>query len=388
MKIIKKSVAVGLGALMVGSALCGCTQATIFGSYPNDYSWSYKDDTTTLSIGTYIFYNYMAFYDASTRVENGTGDFLDQKLTDDDGKEWIARDYIENAADEDCRYHMYINKLFNDMGLELTAEEITTYKANADSVWSSAQTSMEAYGVSKDSFVAAYSENGVKLEKIFKAMYQEGGEKAVPVEELKSYYTENYVNYSYFSVPLYTSTTDEEGNYTSEKMSDDEAKAIKTNLQKYTDDINGGTSYADEIKVYMEDYELESDPSYTATNILENAGLPEDVQTALEGMKDKEAKYIVVGEDGDSPMCYLIYRGDIQAEATNIDTDTDLQYSILANMKNEEFQDDMMAKAKEYKCEINTEAIAKYPCDMFITEPATEASTESEVVAEGEVTAE
>lgn len=388
MKIIKKSVALGLGALMVGSALCGCTQATVFGSYPNDYSWSYKDDTTTLSIGSYIFYSYMAFYDASTRVENGTGDFLDQKLTDDDGKEWVARDYIENAADEDCRYHMYISKVFNDMGLELTAEEITAYEANAESVWSSASVSMEAYGVSKESFVASYAENGVKLEKIFKAMYQEGGEKAVPVEDLKSYYTENYVNYSYFSVPLYNSTTDEEGNYLSEKMSDDEIKAIKTDLQKYTDDINGGTDYADAIKVYMEDYELESDPSYTATNILDEAGLPEDVQTTLEGMKDGEAKYIVIGEDGESPMCYLIYRGDIKAEAENIDTNEDLQYSILANMKSEEFQSDMMAKAKEYKCEVNTEAISKYPCDMFITEPATEASTESEVVAEGEVTAE
>lgn len=382
MKIIKKSVAVALGTLMVGSALSGCTQATVFGNYLNDYSWSYKDDTTTLSIGSYIFYNYMAFYDASTRVENGTGDFLDQKLTDDDEKEWVARDYIENAVDEDCKYHLYINKVFNDMGLELTDEEIATYKANADSVWTSAKTSMEAYGISKDSFVTAYSETGVKLEAIFKAMYQEGGEKAVSVDELKKYYTENYVNYSYFSVPLYNTTTDDEGNSVSEKLSDDEIKAVKTNLQKYVDDINGGTPYTDEIAVYMEDYEVESDPTMTATNILDQSGLPEDVQTALEGMKDNEAKYIVVGEDGDLPLCYLIYRGDIQTEATNLDTDEDLKYATLANMKNEEFQEDMQTAAKEYKCEINTAAIEKYPCDMFITEPATEASTEAETTAE------
>ena len=54
MKIIKKSVAVAMGALMVGSALSGCIQATVFGSYPNDYSWSYKDETSTLSIGSQI----------------------------------------------------------------------------------------------------------------------------------------------------------------------------------------------------------------------------------------------------------------------------------------------------------------------------------------------
>lgn len=381
MKIIKKSVAVGLGTLMVGSALCGCTQATIFGSYPNDYSWSYKDNTSTLSIGTYIFYNYMAFYDASTRVKNGTGDFLDQKLKDDDEKEWVARDYIKSIVDEDCKYHLYTNKVFNDMGLKLTNQQVAEYKANADSVWTNAKASLESYGISKDSFVSAYTENGAKLETIFKAIYQEGGEKEVSVDELKKYYTENYVNYSYFSVPLYTSSKDDDGNSVEEKMSDKEIKAVKNNLQKYVDAINSGTSYSDEIKVYMKDYKVESDPSYTATNILEKAGLPEDVQTALEGMKDNEAKYIVVGEDGKSPLCYLIYRGDIQSEAKNLDTDEDLKYATLSNMKSEEFQDDMMAAAKEYKCEINTDAIEKYPCDMFITEPATEPSTEAETTA-------
>lgn len=382
MKIIKKSVAIGLGALMIGSSLCGCTQATIFGSYPNDYSWSYKDDTSTLSIGSYIFYNYMAFYDASMRVENGTGDFLDQKLKDDDEKEWVAKDYIKNTAEENCKYHLYTNKVFDDMGLKLTEAQITEYKANADSLWPNVKASMEEYGVSKDSFVAAYSENGVKLDAIFRATYGEGGKKEVTLDELKKYYTENYVNYSYISIPLYSSSTDEDGQSVDKKMSDKEIKDIKNNLKKYSDSINAGTPYEDEIKLYMTEYNLESDPTITATNILKDSGLPEDIQKALEDMKDKEAKYIVVGEDGDSPMAYLIYRGDIQAEAKNLETNADINYATLSNMKSEEFKDEMLTAAKEYKCEVNTAAIEKYPCEMFITEPATEASTDAEVTAE------
>ena len=382
MKIIKKSVAIGLGALMVGSSLCGCTQATIFGSYPNDYSWSYKDDSSTLSIGGYIFYNYMSFYDASMRVENGTGDFLDQKLKDDDEKEWVARDYIKNTTEENCKYHLYTNKVFNDMGLKLTAAQITEAEANADSVWPSVKASMEQYGVSKDSFVAAYSENGVKLDAIFRATYGEGGTKEVTLDELKKYYTENYVNYSYFSIPLYSSSNDEEGNPVSEKMSDKEIQDIKNNLKKYSDAINAGTSYEDEIKLYMTEYNVESDPTITATNILKNSGLPEDIQKALEGMKDKEAKYIVVGEDGDSPMAYLIYRGDIQAEAKNLDTNEDIKYATLSIMKSDEFKDSMLDAAKKHKCEVNTAAIEKYPFEMFITEPSTEAATNAEITAE------
>ena len=82
MKIFGKAVAVALGALMVGSAMSGCTQAAVFGNYPNDWSWSYKDDTSTMTIGEYIYYNYSAYYNASNKVEKGTGDFLDQKLND------------------------------------------------------------------------------------------------------------------------------------------------------------------------------------------------------------------------------------------------------------------------------------------------------------------
>lgn len=376
MKIIKKSVAVAMGALMVGSALSGCIQATVFGSYPNDYSWSYKDETSTLSIGSYIFYNYMAFFDASSRVENGTGDFLDQKLKDDDEKEWTAREYIKTTADESCKFHMYTNKLFKDLGLKLTPQQVTEYQTNADSMWTNVKPTMEQYGVSKESFVASYSESGVKLEAIFKAMYQEGGKKEVTLEELKKYYTDNYVNYSYLSMPLYTSTNDEEGNPVSTKMSADEIKAVKNNFQKYKDAINSGTSYEDEVKVYMADYKVESDPTMTSTNILEQSALPEDIQKALKGMKDKEATYIVVGEDGEAPMCYLVYRGDIQTEAKNLETNEDIKYATLSNMKSEEFQKDMKEAAKKYKCEVNTAAIEKYPCEMFITEPATEATTE------------
>ena len=56
----------------------------------------------------------MAFFDASSRVENGTGDFLDQKLKDDDEKEWVARDYIKNTTEENCKYLPIYTGLSND----------------------------------------------------------------------------------------------------------------------------------------------------------------------------------------------------------------------------------------------------------------------------------
>lgn len=377
MKIIKKSAAVALCALMAGSALTGCTQATVFGQYPNDYSWSYKDETSTLPIGAYILYEYMAFSEASTKLNNATGDFLGQTLKNDDGKDMIAIDYIATTTDESCKHYLYVNKLFKDMGLKLTPQEIAEYKANTDSTWTSISTSLESFGVSKDSFVKAYGETNAKIQVIFKALYTEGGEKEVTLDELKKHYTENYVNYSYFSVPLYTETPDEEGNVATAKLSADDIKAVKADLQKYADDIKAGKTYDDAVNAYMADYSIEADPTMTATNILKNSALPEDVITALESMKDKEAKYIVVGEDGEAPICYFVYRGDIQNEAKNLETNENIKLAVISEMKNEEFKKDMLEGARAHKCQINSEALDKYTPYMFVTEPVTEPATEA-----------
>ena len=385
MKIFGKAVAVALGALMVGSAMSGCTQATVFGNYLQDLSWSYKDDTSTMTIGDYIYYNYSAYYTASNKVENGTGDFLDQKLKDDDGKEMTAREFIAQTSDEACKHFLYVNKTFKDMKLKLTSDEIASYKANADQNWTYGRKTFEAYGISKDSFIEAGYENPAKLEAIFKGLYQEGGKKEVSLDELKKYYESEYVNYNYISIPLYETTTDDEGKSSSEKKSSDEVKKIKANLDKYVKAINDGTSYADEVKVYMKDYETETDPTVSATSILKNAGLGEEIEKAFSEMKDGNAKYITVGEDGDSPMAYLLYRGNIKDESKKLGSDESLRYSTLVNMKSEEFQKDVKAAVKNYKCEINKEAVEKYPSTMFITEPPTEAATSDEISADAEV---
>lgn len=378
MKVFKKALAVSLGALMAGTAMSGCVQATVFGNYLQDLSWSYKDSKSTMSIGEYIYYQYSAFYSASQMVENGTGDFLDQKLKDDDGNEMTARKYIEKTTDEACKNFLYVNKTFDDMGLKLTSDEIASYEASADQQWAYAMETFESYGISKESFTDAGYENAAKLEAIFKALYQDGGKKEVSIDELTKYYEENYVNYNYITVALYDTTTDTEGNTTNTKKSDDDIKSIKANLDKYANAINGGASYSDEVEIYMEDYGVESDPTISATAILENSGLGEELIDAFNGMKDGEAKYVVVGEDGDTPTAYLLYRGDIKEQSKRLESDSELKYSTLVNMKSEEFQDDVKEQAQNYKCEINWTATEKYPMTIFITEPATEVATTTE----------
>lgn len=374
MKISSKITAVALSAVMVGSALCGCAQATVFGSYPQDLSWSYKDDVSTMKIGEYIYYSYNSYYSASNMVENSNGNFMDQKVKDDDGKEMTAEEYIKKNTEMACKNYLYVNKMFNDMKLSLTADEITGYKANADYYWTSAKSELESYGVSKESFVSAGYENSVKLEAIFKALYQEGGKKEVKLADLQKYYEENYTDYSYISMPLYDSTTDEKTSETKNtKKSDDDVKKIKANFDKYAKAINDGTAYADEAKVYMEDYKVESDPSVSNTEILKDSSLGDEIKKSLEKLKEGTAEYVVVGEDGETPMIYLVYKGKIKDKSAGLKDNESTRYMALVNMKSEEFQKDMKAGAEKYTCEVNQNAIDKYPATMFIVETETEA---------------
>ena len=59
-------------------------------------------------------------------------------------------------------------------------------------------------------------------------MYGEGGELAIPEEELKTYYTDNYYSYEFFYAPL--SKSNEDG--TSTDLSDDEKAELKKHLRE------------------------------------------------------------------------------------------------------------------------------------------------------------
>lgn len=69
----------------------------------------------------------------------------------------------------------------------------------------------EKYGVSLDSFAYCTTLYNTKYEALFKAVYGKGGSKEVSDADLTKYFKENYTDYSYLPVNLYTSTKDEAG---------------------------------------------------------------------------------------------------------------------------------------------------------------------------------
>lgn len=359
MKSLKRSFALFL-ALAITLLAAGCSG--------QDMTWSYKDDQTTLSIGTYIFYNMNAYQGAAQKVKDSNGDFLSEEIEDEDGTKMTAREYINKQADLSCKNYLNVEKKFKEMELSLTETETEAAKQNALSNWSYYKQSFEGYGISQESYLNAASMVPAKYEKIFKALYGKGGEKEVPVADLTPYFLKHYTSYKHIAVPLYTSESNAQGTSTSTAISEKEVEKIKKDLDTYANAVNKDKkSFEDQIKAYMKAYSIEEDPTVKGTAPLEDTNMPEELTKAYNALKEGESKVIKVGEEANSSVYYFIYKAPIADEKEAFAKDETKQFEVLAKMKSEEYNDEMDKQAKSIKCEINQPAVDKYKADMFIT---------------------
>lgn len=368
MKIVKKAIAAALAAGIIATAT-GCA----------DTSWSYKDDKTTLSIGTYIYYMAGAYsyaqseaqsaVEVTTDAEGATeateaADVMNAKITGDDDEEITGKDYILNTAEQSCKTLIYTLEKFDELGLTLSDTQQTQIDTLASQGWIYYGSAYEKLGVSEESYKLAYAEFSTKYEAVFKALYGEGGEKEVTDDQLKEYYTSTYVDYSYIPINLYKTveSTDESSDSTStttEALSDDEIKKIQETFDGYKDQLDKGEKTFDEIdKAFMEYQSLETSTAKSAQEILDNSATAADIISAVKELENKHATVITVGE-GNTAIMYLVYRGDINDKTSNLD-DESTSYSVLANMKKDEYNDYMDEQADKLDVQTNDAALGQY----------------------------
>ena len=366
MKIVKKAVAAALAAGMIMTAAAGCA----------DTSWSYKDDKNTLAIGTYIYYMTGAYsyaqqtaqadVEVTTDAEGVTQpteavDVMSAKIKDQDDKEVTGKDYMLKTAEQSSKTLLYTFKKFDELGLKLTETQQTQIDSLASQGWIYSGSSYEKLGVSESSYKLAYAEFSTKYEAVFKALYSKGGEKEVSDEELKKYYTTEYVDYSYIPINLYKTVeaTDDTSSTTTEALSEDEIKKIQSTFDGYANQLNKGEKTFDEIdKAFMEYQSLDASTAVSNQEILDNSSAPADIVTAIKELKNNNAKVITVGE-GNTAVMYLVYRGDITSKTSNLD-DENTRYSVLTNMKKDEYNDYMDEQANKLDVQVNEAALNQY----------------------------
>lgn len=174
-------------------AMTGCGEDTVYiGSSEG------KD----IPAGLYINYLMSAFSEAQSKMTETDTDVF--AITIDNMN---ARDWMVSEAKKDIKKYLAVEKKFDEYGLELTDDEKDAAKINVDSLWEYYGPALEEYGIAESSYIK-YNENMLKSDKLFEAVYGEGGTDAVPDEDIKSYMTENYCLVNYIEMHL----VDGEGN--------------------------------------------------------------------------------------------------------------------------------------------------------------------------------
>lgn len=242
---------------IAASTICGALLLSMAGCA--DTSWSVKDDDEMLSVGTYIYYMTEAYGEAKQKTGKSGNDVLSETIDKKTGDEWIR-----DRAKELCAEQLTLDKLCQDNKITVTDEEVdATYTDKSafygmysySDMWVMSKQSYEAMGISEKSYKNAIIKTALEKDRLFNKLYGEGGTQEVKEDELKKYFTENYVSYKYLTTSL--NSTDSEGNTTT--MSDEEKEVVKARYERYANIINEQKKTLDDVAAqYNKDYPSES----------------------------------------------------------------------------------------------------------------------------------
>lgn len=337
-------------AAVSAAALLACTTGCA------DTSWSFKTDNMTLSNGTYIYYTYMAYGEASSKVqessessESSESDILSKKIDNKSAEKWIA-----DKAKEECISQLTIDRLIKENKVNVDQSEVDVYTNYYEQFYESYSSIYEKLGVSKKSYLAATGTYTGLSDQLFYSMYDKGGSKEVPTEDIEKYFKENYTNYFYIKYPL--KTTDNDGKSTD--IDDSTKDNVKVNFAKYVNMLNKGSSTDDIVKQYKTDFNVTDDPSTSDTVVLTDSGMGEELQKAIKDLKEKQATVTTIGDT-----YYLIYKGAIADQVSTLsDTSTQINQrtKVLHKMKDDEFKSYLDEEEKKTSYETNDACLSKY----------------------------
>lgn len=322
MRNIWKRIAAAALALAMCLSFAGC--------YDENKTWAARKGDDELPIGAYIYYLYSAYLEAGSQVDSETS-VLDAEIEGQDAEQWIkdlALNYVQA--------YYYISDKFDELGLELTEEDLVNVENTASSFWSYYGSTLEKLGISQDSFEKAYALYGEKFERVMKAMYGEGGELALEDGALEEYYCGAYINYEYFSASL--TTTNEDGE--SVDLTDDEKADLKETFEGYVKKINAGELTMSEA---ADEYAEESgtDSSLMSPVCVKSENMSTLVFDALNSVKEGEAAFV------ESTSGYLVVRKlsvkDYYDEY--VANSEDQQFTLLTELKGEEYSDYVLEQA-------------------------------------------
>ncbi|MDE6594784.1 MAG: hypothetical protein K2K44_02095, partial [Oscillospiraceae bacterium] len=229
----------------------------------------------------------------------------------------------------------------------------------------------------------SYYDVGLNSEKrtaIFNYYYGEGGEKAVPDDEVISYLSENNARVKFFTMPL----KDGEGNLLKSEGKDE----LKTMVEGYIDRLNASSATFEEIQKEYNNYYDGLVKAATETAEGENTDTAE--QPEVEDTAAAEPNYgTVISKDStyiSSKIVEKAFSGESGSAYTLIeDDDNEVYYlvqvmglfddpdylennreSVLHNFKDEEFSAEVKSWTEGQNVVVNQDSVDRYKLDKIL----------------------
>lgn len=249
----KKAAAILASAALAGScAACGSNTA-----------YAVTIDGVQVKAGIYIYYEYAAYVDLTQQLQSQDSELdvsdkevvRDQKMDGVDTETWV-----KNKAMEYCQEYVAIEQKFEELGLELEEEDVSSIKQTVDSFWDVNGEIYEDNGIAKDS-IRSILENSQKSNDVFMYYYDIGGEEGVTEDEIKTYYVENNARVRYIQFSL----TDGNG----EELDSDGKAEIKDMVEAYLEQLEECEGNEDALEEEMD--AIQSEYNAYVTSISEEA---------------------------------------------------------------------------------------------------------------------
>ena len=334
-----------------------------------NHNWSVKTGDDQIAAGVYIYYMMTAYNDATAKLDEINKDMseADKKKVDVltatiDGK--TGREWILEETRNYCKRHFAVEALCAERSIKLKDEDIDSINNTLNYMVSYYGTFFQEAGISVASVKEVY-ENSYLYSDLLYSYYDTKGEYAVAEEEIKKYFSENYVAFKSLDAAFTYTSNSKETSY-----SDDEIKLRKDLIKQYFDEASK-LDTAD-IETYnkkwanrnLKEGEKETEPTkltiqfFTKDNDTSKYGdtFFEDLKKAKVG---EFLKYEV-----DKKGSYLVQKVDEFSEDSK--KYKEVRETCLGAMVEDDFKEILNKKTATMDFVYNEKALEKYSLDELI----------------------
>jgi len=265
--------------------------------------------------------------------------------------------WISATTLEELRKVIYYDKALADAGLTITDDQIADSQTQAQAIYDYYESNYDGYytrnGIDEEA-VAFWLLNSLKENTLFKSIYDTGGTNEVSEDDIKTHFREMYASAKIIKIPYFNTSS-------GVVLTDEEIDNIDTFCQTAIEKLNDGQIDIDTLyyNFLLANSVIEEgdtvDPITSTLFDLDDNDYTTDMISDYKSLEIGQASYT---KDTDQGYFFIYVKGD---PVTDNDTNyTNYRSTVLRDLKDTEFQENIMAVTDSYDIVMNTRLMKKY----------------------------